>query len=174
LSSPAGGNIYTYRDLPPEIGFTWKSPLQATAYHFVLARDHEFRDIVTDEVFAKNRFEHGNLQKGTYYWKVSALADTIEGIYSETRRLKVIQDQTPPSLYVKFPPDTLYRGYYVLNGKTDPGARVFIGGQQIETTRTGKFEYNLKLNPGMNVIVVEALDAVDNTAYQTKKVVSKY
>ena len=174
LTSPAGGGTYYYRDLPPKIAFGWKSPLSAAGYHFVLARDHEFRDIVTDEVFSDNRFRHGNLHEGIYYWKVSATADTIEGIFSETRRFKIVQDQTPPSLFVRFPPDTLYRGYYELSGKAEPGARVFIGGERIETTRTGKFEYQLKLKPGMNVIVVEAFDAVDNVAYQTKRVVSKY
>jgi hypothetical protein len=174
LTAPANRNTYYYRDLPPEIAFRWKSPFPATGYHFVLARDHGFRDIVTDEVFSNNRFKHGNLQEGIYYWKVSATADTIEGIFSETRRIKIVQDQTPPSLFVRFPPETLYRGYYELSGKAEPGARVFIGGQRIETTRTGKFEYRLKLKPGMNVIVVEAFDAVDNVAYQTKRVISKY
>jgi hypothetical protein len=44
----------------------------------------------------------------------------------------------------------------------------------VSTTRSGNFEHNLKLKPGLNVIVVEAGDGVDNVAYRSKRVISKY
>jgi hypothetical protein len=170
LKKPSGNDAFRYRDLPPKIRFAWKDQPDASRYHFIVARDAGFRDIVTDEVFSKTRFTHGNLKTGTYYWKVSALEETIEGFFSETRKLSVIRDQRPPTLKVKFPPATIYRGRYTLRGKTDPGAKVFVGGQRVKTTRNGRFKYDLKLRPGINIIVVEAFDAVNNVTYRTQRI----
>lgn len=174
LKSPSGNNVYYYRDLPPKIRFAWQGQPDATGYHFVLARSPSFQDIVTDEQFSGAIFTHGNLKKGTYYWKVSALEDSVEGYFSEIRQFKVIKDQAPPKLLVRFPPETIYSGRFTLRGKTEPGARVFVGGKRVKTTRQGKFEYRMKLQPGMNVIVVEAVDGVDNVAYRSQKVICKY
>lgn len=174
LKSPSSNNIFYYRHLPPKIRFAWQDRPVATGYHFVLARNPSFQEIVTDEQFSGANFTHGNLRKGTYYWKVSALEDSVEGYFSEIRQFKVIKDQTPPKLLVRFPPETIYSGRYTLRGKTEPGARVFVGGKQVKTTRQGKFEYHMKLQPGMNVIVVEAVDGVDNIAYRSQKVICKY
>jgi hypothetical protein len=173
-SAPSTGGIYVYRDLPPKVKFAWNCPTPVSGYHFVLARDPGFHDIVTDEVVGDQRFSHGNLKKGSYYWKVSARKESFEGLFSEPRRFQVVQDETPPVLNVQFPPDTIRRGWYMLNGKTEPGARVFVDGKRVLTSRSGRFEYRLKLQPGMNVIVVEAVDTVDNVAYKSKRVISKY
>ena len=173
-TAPRPGAVFAYRDLPPNVRFSWNENTSATGYHLVLGRDPYFRDVVTDEKVQDNRFRHGNLKKGTYFWKVSSLADSVEGMFSETGRFQVAEDQSPPSLNVRFPPKTLYSGRFTLRGKTEPGARVFVGGQRVSTTRSGNFEYNLKLKPGLNVIVVEAVDSVDNVAYRSKRVISKY
>ena len=174
LNSPRTGNVYVYRDLPPQVPFSWTGQQDVRDYHFVLARDPHYHDIVTDEIFDRKGFKHGNLQKGTYYWKVSAMAGSIEGFFSETRSFRVVQDRTPPTLQVRFPPDKLKSGRFILRGVTEPGARVYVDGARVKTTRTGKFETHLRLQPGLNVIVVEAFDGVDNVAYQTKRVISKY
>lgn len=174
LKSPSVGEEYYYRDLQPKIRFAWEKIPEATEYRLVIARDSLFFDIVTDERLSKNRFSHGNLKKGSYYWKVSAFSESIEGRFSEIRSFKVLQDQNPPRLQVRFPPKTIYSGRYTLRGKTEPGARVYVGGTRVKTTRSGKFKYILKLEPGINVIVVEAVDGVDNVTYRSKKVLSKY
>ena len=98
------------------------------------------------------------------------MQETIEGLYSENRRFRVIEDQTPPKLAVQFPPGTIYKDQYTLHGKTEPGARVFVGGKRIKTSKTGKFEYQMKLNLGINVIVVESFDAVNNVTYRSQRV----
>ncbi|KPJ78041.1 MAG: hypothetical protein AMJ54_05630 [Deltaproteobacteria bacterium SG8_13] len=174
LTAPRSGATFAYRDLPPKVRFSWEKNASASGYHLVLARDPHFRDIVTDEQVNKSGFRHGNLKGGDYFWKVSSLTDSVEGLFSETGRFRVVEDQSPPSLNVRFPPKTLYSGRYTLRGKAEPGARVFVGGQRVSTTRSGNFEYKLKLKPGLNVIVVEAVDSVDNVAYRSKRVISKY
>jgi hypothetical protein len=170
LNSPASTRRFYYRDLPPKVQFAWKTQPNANGYHFILARDPFFRDIVTDDQFSESQFSHGNLKEGTYYWKVSAKQNTIEGFFSENRRFQVLQDQTPPKLSVQFPPATIYQENFTLRGKTEPGARIFIGGKWVRTSKTGKFEYALKLNLGISVIVVEAFDAVNNVAYRSQRV----
>jgi hypothetical protein len=170
LKSPLSTRRFHYRDLPPSIRFAWQAQPKATRYHFILARDPFFHDIVTDDHFSESQFKHGNLKKGTYFWKVSAIQETIEGLFSENRKFRVIEDQTPPKLSVQFPPGTIYKDHYTLHGKTEPGARVFVGGKRIKTSKTGKFEYPLKLNLGINVIVVESFDAVNNVTYRSQRV----
>ena len=170
LKSPSDTDLFYYRNLPPKVQFAWQSQPNANSYHFVMARDHSFSDIIADEKFSRSSFTHGNLMKGTYFWKVSGFDKTIEGFFSETRRLQIVQDKKPPTLNVKFPPKTVYRGRYTLRGETEPGSRVFVGGKPVKTTKTGKFKFNLKLQPGINVIVVEAIDSVNNVVYRSKRV----
>ena len=170
LKSPSDTDLYYYRNLPPKVQFAWQSQPDANNYHFVMARDFSFKDIVADEQFSRASFTHGNLMKGTYFWKVSGFDKTIEGFFSETRRFEIIQDKKPPTLNVKFPPKTVYRGRYTLRGETEPGSRVFVGGKPVKTTKTGKFKFNLKLQPGINVIVVEAIDSVNNVVYRSQRV----
>ncbi len=170
LSSPYSARRFYYRDLPTKVGFDWQAQPNATGYHFILARDPYFRDIVTDDQFSQPRFSHGNLKQGTYYWKVSAKHKTIEGLFSENRSFRVVQDQTPPKLNVQFPPATIYQEKFILKGKTEPGARVYIGGKWVKTSKSGTFQYPVKLNLGLNIIVVESFDAVNNVAYRTHRV----
>jgi hypothetical protein len=170
LRKPSGNDIFFYRDLSPKIRFAWQTQPDASKYHFVLARDSGFRDIVTDEQFSGENFAHGNLKNGTYFWRVSAIEETIEGFFSETRQLRVIMDRKPPTLQVRFPPKTIRRGRYTLKGKTDPDARVFVSGKRVKTGKNGSFKYDLKLQPGINIIVVEAFDAVNNVTYRTKRI----
>jgi hypothetical protein len=156
------------------VQFQWQAQQVATGYRFMLARDESFHQIVTDEVVTDNRFQHGNLNADRYYWKVSARSETVEGFFSEVGQFQVLQDRRPPHLEVRFPQDTVRTGRYMLQGRAEPGARVYVGGVQVKTGRSGAFEYPLKLKPGLNVIVVEAFDAVDNVTYRSKKVISKY
>lgn len=173
LGVPSKGRTYPYRDLPPRVHFQWKAQAAATGYHFLLARDPEFREIVTEDTFEDNDFRHGNLVEGTYYWKVSACSESIEGFFSEVGQFRVLQDTTPPSLDVRFPPNTVFGGEFIMEGKTEPNATVYIGGQRIDVSSSGRFTHPLDLLPGMNVIVVEAFDTVNNAAYCSKKIVSK-
>lgn len=170
LNAPFSARRFYYRDLPTKIGFTWQAQPNATGYHFIMASDPNFREIVTDDQFAQPHFSHGNLKQGTYYWKVSALHKTIEGLFSENRSFRVVQDQIPPKLNIQFPPATMYQEKFTLRGKTEPGARVYIGGKPVETSESGTFQYPLQLELGINIIVVESYDAVNNVAYRSHRV----
>jgi hypothetical protein len=57
-----------------------------------------------------------------------------------------------------------------LTGRTEPGARVSVGGHGIPVTAAGSFQHSLRLGPGSTVIVVEAMDQAGNVAYRSELV----
>ncbi len=91
-----------------KISFAWQQQTDATGYHFMLARDSNFKDLVVDKTIQKNHFDWRHLLPGTYYWRVSMLADDIEGYYSKTHRLHVYRQTPAPRLLADYPPEKVY------------------------------------------------------------------
>jgi hypothetical protein len=173
--SPSGNGIFYYRDLPPEVRFTWKANAGSDAYRFVLARDPEFREVMEEERISKDIFTHGNLTEGNYYWRVSRLTGWKEGAFSKARMIRVVKDLDPPTLQVRFPGETVdLNQKTVLTGITEPGAHVFVQGEPVPIDRIGGFEHPLKLKPGINIVVVEAVDAAGNVAYHSDMVAARF
>ncbi|NNG47183.1 MAG: hypothetical protein HKM86_08750 [Deltaproteobacteria bacterium] len=173
--SPSNNGIHYYRDLPPKILFSWKGNVRMNAYRFILAKDPGFRDVVEAERISKSRFAHGNLEGGIYYWRVSGLTGWKEGAFSETRRIRVVKDVEPPLLQVHFPTETVgLNQKIVLRGMTEPGAHVFVQGKPVRFDESGAFEHPLMLKPGVNIIVVEAVDAAGNVTYRSRMVDAIY
>ena len=105
----------------------------------MLARDSVFTQIVSDKRVDKPKWFENSLEKGTYYWHVSALEEGAEGSFSSTRKFQVVQDQKLPLLDVQFPIDSQGTENYTIQGKTEPGANVFVGGHPIGISNTGEF-----------------------------------
>lgn len=157
-----------YRRLPPKIQYRWKRRPGVQGYRFVLARDEAFADIVTEKRLSKRRFAQKDLTAGTYFWRVAAVYDGGQEIFSKSRKFQVIQDQTPPVLNVDFPPETLAPSDFNLHGQTEPGVQVFVGGQAVDVSPSGQFHYTLRLQPGVNVIAVAAVDKANNVASRSQ------
>jgi len=174
LIAPAASDRFLYRMLSPRIVFTWKSFPGATQYHFVLARDQAFQDVVLDEQISGAEFMHGSLKHGTYYWRVSTLMDRSEGPFSLPLPVHLEQKQNPPLLVVNGPPKKVARKSCEFSGQTDPGARVFINGKEVLTSAGGEFRHAVALERGTNIIVVEAVDTVGNVAYRSSTVYGKF
>ncbi len=174
LDAPADGVRVYYRDLPPRIQFAWSALPGAKAYHFVLARDPAFRSIVDEDYPAPAGLTHGNLRTGTYYWRVSGLDGTREGGFSRPRGFEVTQDREPPFLEVRLPPPTTKENRFRLAGRTEPGARVLVGGERVPTNEAGEFEYDLQLRPGINLVVVQAVDPAGNVSFRSQMVNLKF
>ncbi|HEY5648650.1 MAG TPA: hypothetical protein VIU33_04070 [Nitrospiria bacterium] len=174
LTEPGDEQIFYFRDLPPSIRFEWKTKKRQQAFHMVLAKDPEFKEIVFQEFTEEPKFRHGNLRGGTYYWRVSALEEKREGNPSPMGTFQIIQNRTPPSLMVNFPPETADQNAYTLSGKTDPGVEIRVGGKQVKTDSKGDFAFPLKLRNGINVVVVEAVDPAGNVSYQSKLINGKF
>lgn len=76
--------------------FSWENPSGATQYRWQLAKDRQFRNIVTqtDIEVTTQQLERG-LPAGTYYWHVAAGNSNGFGQYSELKRFDVEQPKPP-------------------------------------------------------------------------------
>ena len=174
LKFPEDSRKYFYQKLPPKIRFNWNYQPESKGYQFVLARDYSFRNIVADESLVKPGLVHGNLKKGTYFWKVRAQGQYGDGLFSDIRRFEVVKDHTPPMLSVRFPSAIVTSDSCTVQGKTEPGAHVFVDGYPVKTSGNGQFSHKLKLQRGINVIVVEAVDLADNVEYRSQLIHGKF
>jgi hypothetical protein len=174
LHTPADDAVLYYRDLPPRISFSWQPVPAASGYIFMLGRDPLLSDIVIEERLSRPSFLHGNLKGGTYYWRVSAPRSGQQSLSSETRRITLLQDGIPPLLTVEFPPPTVEGDEGVVRGAVESGCRVYVMGKPAATDRSGRFSHRITLRHGINIIVVEAVDAAGNTTYRSQLVNGKF
>ena len=174
LLEPAHRTSFPYRSLPPRVRLRWEEQAGVARYHFVLARDENFTDILVDRKQRNNEFIHGNLREGDYYWKVSSIGTAGEGPFSETRRFVLRQDQVPPDLDVLFPPELVERAQVDITGKSEPNANIYISGELITARPDGSFRHNLKIERGINILVVEAIDPAGNVSYRSQMINGKY
>ena len=93
---------------------------------------------------------------------------------SEIRRFSIIKDGIPPVLTVDLLPETIDRGRTVVTGTTEPGSHVYIMGEAVATDRTGRFSQEIALRRGVNIVLVEAVDAAGNTTYRSQLVNAKF
>jgi len=170
LTDPVNEQVVYYREIPPRIRFAWLALPDAGGYRFLLARDRDFRDIVVDEWVDENGFVHGNLKEGDYFWKVGLR----DGSICETRQLHIVRVTKPPMIRLQPIPKVVHFDRYVIKGSTDPNARIIVGGRDVVTDGQGGFKYNLRLQHGINIIVIEAVDKAGNIGYSTVKMYAKF
>jgi hypothetical protein len=163
--------LYRYRLLPPRVRFTWSGA--AESYHLQLSKDAAFKSRLIDERLAAPEFVTGKLSKGSYFWRVSRVVEGREGTFSRVGRCELAQVLKSPELQVGFPPERQPAGPFTLNGRAEPGSRVFVDGVEVASRENGSFEHSLQLNPGVNLIRVEALDAAGNASYASRVVYGK-
>jgi hypothetical protein len=133
-----------------------------------------FQNILVDERLSRAKFSHGSLKQGTYFWRVSALNNTLEGPVHRPGQFNVVQKRTPPARAVTFPPATVDQQHWALTGTAEPGARVFVAGKQVQTDEDGQFTHTLEIERGINIIIVEAVDAAKNVTYRSQMVQGKF
>lgn len=164
LREPAQEALFPYRQLPPRVRFAWDSA-PSGKYRFQLAADPAFASPLVDQVLSGAEFVHGNLRPGTYYWRVAALRGGCEGKPGAPRAFTLEEDRTPPTLQVLFPEES--RGErLLLTGTVEPGCRLFIGGMPVPAGPGGEFSREVPLSPGINSVLVEAVDAAGNVTYR--------
>jgi hypothetical protein len=165
--SPAGGAVLPYRMVPPRTVFSWLPARGSDGHRIEIARDPEFEDPVHDTRLSATEFTHGNLRAGRYYWRVRGVRGWAEGQASPPRRVELIQDAEPPALEVGFPQEAVAVGPLALAGLAEPGCQVFVGDREIPAATDGGFSWVLDLRPGLNVVVVQAIDAAGNVSYRS-------
>jgi hypothetical protein len=83
-----------------KVTFAWSQVPEAAAYHFILARDRRFKDVVYQDPRAlKVSCTVSDLSYGTYFFRVSSIAkDGSEGPFSDVFSFVVVP---PPPKIVK-------------------------------------------------------------------------
>jgi hypothetical protein len=59
------------------------------------------------------------------------------------------------------------RDVVVIEGVTEPGVELFVAGDRVPVRPDGSFAATTALRPGVNLLVVEAVDTVGNAAYRS-------
>ncbi len=158
--------LYRFRRLPPKVRFAWSG--RAGEYHFQLARDPRFKNLVLDRKLAVPELVTGTLDAGSYFWRVSGITEAREGFFSRTGRCDLLQLLKAPDLKVDFPPQSAAAGSFTLTGSVEPGARVYVNGVEVPEGGDGGFAHNLVLKSGVNLIRVEAVDQAGNASYASR------
>lgn len=174
LLEPEQGLRRTFRTSRSSMHLAWQGQGPADAYRLTVARDSAFRDIVTSEVLATPESTVGNLKEGVYYWRVSTHRGDLEGPRSAARQFRMVRNLKEPHLTVNFPDRVVNRAQVVLAGSADPGTRVIINNEEITVSSSGRFSHALTLQRGVNVVVVEAIDAAGNVAYRSQPIDARY
>jgi len=165
LSGPQPA-LYRYRLLPPRVRLSWSG--EPGEYHFQLSRTPRFQRVLIDERLSAPEFVTGKLVAGDYFWRVSRLERGAEGAFSVTGRCRLEQQLRSPGLSVEFPPESAATGPYTLSGLAEPGSRVFVDGSEVAAGSTGAFAHQGRLQPGVNLIRVEAVDPAGNASYASR------
>lgn len=82
-------------------------------------------------------------------------------------------DDTPPEIVILHPEDgqVFERNEVVLEGETEPGAKVFVGDRRADVSDNGAWRIVVELHKGENFITVRAIDAAENVGSDTVTVV---
>lgn len=170
--SPKDGESFRYRAAPPRIPFSWREADDASEFTLQIARDPRFAGIVFERRQSGTTFTHGALDAGEYFWRVQSRRGRIASAEGRVSRFTVEASQRPPKLRVDLPAESVAGRTVVIRGEIEPGCRVIIGGATVATDADGRFEHTLELRAGHNFVVVQAVDPLGNTAFESRTIVS--
>ncbi len=173
LVSPPDAESFRSRAAPPRVSFSWRPVDETSEFTVQIARDPAFAQIVFDRTQEQSSFTHGALAAGDYYWRVRGRRGSIDGPDSRTSRFEIETDQRLPLLRLQLPEEKVLGRTLVIRGETEPGCRVIIGDVTVPTDGSGRFEHSFELRDGYNFIVVQAVDPVGNTAFESRTIVAE-
>jgi hypothetical protein len=161
----------------------WRQVASAKEYALQISRSRLFAGL---EIDARREVPRANARvtsEGVFYWRVASVdAQGQIGPFSPFRRFRVvgvgtpqaqaggIVDRTPPTLQLKRP---FHIGgtYYLIEGRVEPGATLFINDDEAEVQPDGEFKKLVSFSTtGWNNIVVKAVDPAGNETVQTDRV----
>jgi hypothetical protein len=168
-------------DATKKLVLAWQPVPGASHYALQVSRNHLFVDNVIDaESRTKTRATLGLRGEGSFQWRVAAFgADGLQGPWSEPRKFRVAsaarngggekKDATPPELDLG--DIKTYGSISMVNGRTEPGARVEVNGEQVALGADGSFTKAVQLDKeGWNIIEVRARNAWGNETVRRHRV----
>ncbi len=176
--APSDQRVFVYDDPSKQTTtLSWERVPEAARYHLVISDRHLFTEpLFDDDKRRDNSVQIDAFAPAEYFWKVAALNESgAEGPWSGVRRFRVTSqrirdrsDTAPPSLELT---EFVQTGAMViLNGKTEPGALLWVDNEKIEPYENGTFYAVVRLRKeGENVVTVVAQDAAGNSAQVSRK-----
>ncbi len=169
-------------DATKRVVLAWQPVPGASRYSLQVSRNHLFVDNVIDAGGrTKTRATLGVRGEGTFQWRVAAFGpDGLQGPWSEPRKFRVAsaarnggggekRDATPPELDLG--DVRTYGSISMVNGRSEPGARVEVNGEQVALGADGSFTKAVQLNKeGWNIIEIRARNAWGNETVRRHRV----
>lgn len=158
----------------------WAPVTGASRYALQVSRNRLFvNNVIEAGNRAKTRATLGLRGEGAFQWRVAAYGpDGLQGPWSEPRRFRVASSRTasgekkdtiPPELDLD--DVKTYGSIFIVAGKSEPGARVEVNGEQVKTGMDGSFKKTVQLTKeGWNVIEINARDAWGNETVRRHRV----
>ncbi|HXV77794.1 MAG TPA: FecR domain-containing protein [Candidatus Polarisedimenticolaceae bacterium] len=176
LVSPRDQKVFILApDRPQPITLAWDSVPGAERYHLLISDKTLFTEPLYDAERNGSSALIDEVPEGAYYWKVAAIgANGVRGPFSAARRFRVSShkildrsDTEPPSLeiteFVAVGP------MVVVNGRTEPGATLWVDNEKQEVFDDGQFSTVVRLRrDGMNEIRFVAQDTAGNETELTR------
>jgi hypothetical protein len=159
---------------------SWSPVAGASRYALQISRNHLFVDNVIDVANrTRTRATLGLRGEGTFQWRIAAYGpDGTQGPWSPARKFRVAssrtssgekKDTTPPSLDLD--DVKTYGTIFMFAGRSEPGARIEVNGEQVKTGADGTFTKPVQLNKeGWNIVEVRARDAWGNETVRRHRV----
>lgn len=163
------------------IQFAWKPNPNAVAYQLQVSRSRLFAGL---EINAQRSVPNAIAKvssEGSFYWRVASIdASGQMGPFSTFRRFRVTgfstvpqadsDDKIPPTLVVKRP-FNIGGAYYMIEGRVEQGATVYINDDEVEVASDGMFKKLVSFTQtGWNTVIVKAVDPAGNETVQAEKV----
>ncbi len=146
--------------------FTWEKVKSAKKYWLEISSDVSFQKLVLSKKgIKKNSIKIYNLNLGVFYWHVCSIDNLgLPGEFSEYKSVIVSKDNIDPFLIVSEPKDMEAIKLDVISviGESEPGLKLQINNSIVDVDESGKFDYELPLVEGSNLITIISTDAKGN------------
>ena len=182
LVSPPDNQVFQMSN-ESRVDFNWEPVPGATGYQLEVSRSRLFSTLEINVRRPKTQAAARATSEGTFYWRIASVgADGEPGPYSQFRRFRVSGggkgpaninggDTTPPALVLELP-KYLGGANYIIEGKTEPGATVFINNEEVEVESSGHFQKFISLTKvGRNDIIIKAVDPAGNPTVKSQSVI---
>ena len=177
LVAPADQKIFVHEDpTKASTTLTWEKTAGAVRYHLVISDRLLFTSPLYDADRVETTVQLEGIQRGEYYWKVASVSTAgIRGSFSEPWRFRVTsqnlhdrEDTTPPILEIT---ENVQSGpMLILNGRTEPGALLWVDNEKVDVTDAGTFYAVIRLRKeGVNDVSLMAQDASGNVRKLTHR-----
>ena len=177
LLSPGDNQVF---QLTPDlrVDLVWGEQTVGKAYLLQVSRSRLFATQEINSRRTKTMASAKVTSEGSFYWRVASIGpDGDVGPFSAFRRFRVTgggqqgsTDKTPPPLQLKAP-FKLGGQFYMIAGKTEPGATIFINEEEVDVESDGSFQKLVSFNKiGQNAVVIKAVDAAGNQKVESQTV----